>query len=96
MSIREETTIKIENPEVRFFMEKFWEAYDKLWIDMEILSYEEFIIRQHEMWEWRNKASEIEGDYFLLSLWGMANKATSLYGKDGSEEYFKNENNNPS
>ncbi len=89
MNIRELTTIGVENIEARNLMEKFWEAYDKLFIDMDNLTYEEFLVRQHEMWEWRNKASDIYGDYFLLTLGGLSNKAILLYGKDGSEDYFK-------
>lgn len=87
-NIRELTTTKIENPQVRELMEKFWESYDQLWIDMENLTVKEFCKRQHEMWEWRNKASEIDGDYFLISLWGMSNKATELFGEDISATYI--------
>lgn len=57
---------------------------------MDTLTYEEYCKRSREMWEWRNKASDIDGDYFLISLYGMSNKAEALWGKDGSEEYFKN------
>ena len=80
--IRKMTTTNIDNIEVRELMLKFWEAYDKLFLDMETLSYDEFRKRSHEMLEWRNKASDIRGDYFLLTLGGMSNKAISLYGKD--------------
>jgi len=78
--IRKATTEEIKNPEVRSLMEKFWESYDKLFIDMDNLTYEEFLVRQQEMWDWRGKAMDIEGDLFLISLWGMSEKAHKIYG----------------
>jgi hypothetical protein len=91
--IREMTTTGVDHPEVRELMEKFWESYDKLWGDMDNLTLEEFNERQHEMWSWRNKASEIRGDYFLLTLSGMSNKAEKLFGEDYSRKYIEFLNN---
>lgn len=87
--IRAATTTGIENKEVRELMEKFWESYDKLFKDMDNLTKEEFFEREHEMWSWRNKASAIDGDYFLISLWGMSKKAEELFGKDATWEYIQ-------
>jgi len=88
MTIREQTTSQELKEEVRIAMTQFWEAYDKLFIDMDNLNEDEFQIRQHEMWEFRNKASEY-GDYFLISLWGMSEKAEKLYGAGSSLRYFE-------
>jgi hypothetical protein len=88
-NIREMTTKGVDNPEVRYYMEKFWESYDKLFVDMDNLTEEEFIVRQNEMWSWRNKASEIEGDMFLISLWGMSRKSEELYGNDIHVKYIE-------
>ena len=78
--IRKMTTKGVDNPEVRKHMELFWSAYDKLWVDMETIPYEEFRKRSNEMWGHRNDASDIEGDYFLISLWGYSKKAREIYG----------------
>jgi hypothetical protein len=78
--IRKLTTEEIDHPEVRKHMEKFWEAYDKLFVDMDNLPYEEFEERHKEMWSHRNNAMDVRGDMFLISLWGMSNKAHTLYG----------------
>ena len=77
---RKMTTTDLKNPEVRKHMELFWEAYDKLWVDMETIPYEEFEKRNKEMWKHRNGVGDIEGDYFLISLWGMSSKAREIYG----------------
>ncbi len=74
--------------EVRTEMLQFWKAYDELFIDMDNLTEYEFFRREHEMWEFRNKASEIAGDYFLISLWGMSKKAEKLYGNGSSLRYI--------
>lgn len=87
MSIRESTTRPDLREEVRILMLQFWEAYDKLFIDMDNLTENEYNIRQHEMWEFRNKASDY-GDYFLISLWGMSEKAEKLYGNGSSLSYI--------
>jgi len=80
--IKKMTTEDVVHPEVRKHMVKFWEAYEKLLVDMDNLTYQEFKIRQHEMWGHRNDASEINGDYFLISLWGLSKKARALYGDE--------------
>lgn len=78
--IREMTTEDVQNKEARALMEKFWEAHDKLFEDMDNLTKEQFEKRQHEMWEYRNKASDIEENFFMISLWGLSEKANELYG----------------
>ena len=88
MNIREQTTSQELKEEVRIVMIQFWEAYDKLFIDMDNLTEDEFHIRQHEMWEFRNKASEY-GDYFLISLYSMSEKAEKLYGTGSSSRYVE-------
>ena len=89
MSIRESTTSRELHKDVRSLMKKFWKAYDKLYIEMDGLTENEFFIKQHEMWEFRNKASTISGDMFLISLWGMSDKAEKLYGKGSSWRYIE-------
>jgi len=86
MNIREQTTSANLKEEVREAMIQFWEAYDKLFIDMDNLTEDEYHIRQHEMWGFRNKASDY-GDYFLISLWGMSEKAEKLYGAGSSSRH---------
>ena len=88
MGIRELTTSADLKEEVREAMIQFWEAYDKLFIDMDNLTEDEYHIRQHEMWGFKNKACDY-GDYFLISLWGMSEKAEKLYGKGASSRYIK-------
>ncbi len=87
MSIRESSTSTDLKPIVRSLMLDFWFAYDKLFTDMDNLTENEFHIRQHEMWEFRNKASE-HGDIFLISLWGLNEKAEKLYGKNYTQNYI--------
>ena len=87
MNIREQTTSQELREEVRNTMIQFWESYDKLFVDMDNLTEDEFNIRQHEMWEFRNKASDY-GEYFLISLWGMSEKAEKLYGSGSSSRYI--------
>ena len=79
MGIREQTTSLELRKEVRDLMIQFWGAYDKLFVDMDNISENEFNIREKEMWGFRNKASEY-GEYFLISLYGMSEKAKKLYG----------------
>lgn len=86
MTIREMTTSEDLREEVRLLMLQFWAAYDKLWVDMDNLTQEEFHIRESEMWGFRNRVSDYDGDYFLISLWGMHNKAEVLYGKNDSQD----------
>ena len=88
MNIREQTTSQELREEVRITMIQFWESYDKLFVDMDNLTEDEFNIRQHEMWEFRNKASDY-GEYFLISLWGMSEKAEKLYGVGTSSRYVE-------
>ncbi len=88
MNIREMTTSEDLNKEVRVLMTQFWETYDKLFIEMDTLTENQFFQRQHEMWKLRSKASEISGDIFLISLWGMDEKANLLYGKNSSNRYI--------
>ncbi|MCK9430045.1 MAG: hypothetical protein M0R17_08585 [Candidatus Omnitrophica bacterium] len=88
MTIRELTTSIELNEEVRTLMIHFWESYDKLWIDMDNLTAGEFRIRQHDMWEFRNKAMCISGDIFLISLYGLEKKAEILYGRDINNLFF--------
>lgn len=88
MSVREETTSSDLKDEVRILMMKFWDAHDALLIDMDNLTEDEYFIRQNEMWEYRNKASEISGDYFLITLGGMSKKAERLYGEGSSARYI--------
>ena len=88
MGIREDTTSKKLNEKVRTLMIEFWDAYDKLFIDMYNLTEDEFFKRAHKMYQFRNKASEIDGDYFLISLWGMSEKARKLYGEGSSKRYI--------
>jgi len=76
------TTDKVENLEVRKYMEQFWTAYHKLFKDMDNLTHSEFQIRSHEMWHYRNLASEIQGDFFFISLWGLSEKAHKIYGDE--------------
>lgn len=80
--IRKMTTTELKNPEVKKWMVKFWAAYDKLFVDMDNLSHDEFLVRYSEMWQYRNEASKIDGDYFLISLWGMSRKAHEIYGSE--------------
>jgi hypothetical protein len=40
------------------------------------------------MWEFRNKASDY-GEYFLISLWGMSEKAEKLYGVGTASRYVE-------
>ena len=80
--IRKMTTSDLENPEVRKHMELFWEAHDKLFVDMDNLTHDEFQIRHHEMWQHRNNASDIDGDMFLISCWGLSRKAHEIYGSE--------------
>lgn len=87
MNIREQTTSQELREEVRSTMIQFWESYDKLFVDMDNLTEDEFYIRQHEMWEFRNKAFDY-GDYFFISLWGMSEKAEKLYGVSLSSRHF--------
>ena len=70
----------ITNPKVKEIMVRFFEAADKLYDDMDSLSYEEFKVRSKAMWSIRNEAAEL-GDYFLITLGGISNKADKLYGK---------------
>jgi len=88
VNIREATTSEELNEDVRNLMIQFWESYDKLFDEMDNLSEFEFHKRQNEMWEFRNKASEIKGDIFLISLWGMSEKAEKLYGSGSSLRYL--------
>lgn len=64
-------------------MAHFWEAYRKLLIDMDNLNENQFHIRQHEMWEIKNKT--LDGHCFLISLYSMSEKAEKLYGAGSSE-----------
>jgi hypothetical protein len=82
MDIRESTTSSELHPEVKVTMIKFWEAYDKLWVDMETLTKEEYKVRASEMWSHRNKAMDIDGTIFLLTLGGLSEKYNKLYGED--------------
>jgi len=68
----------ITNPKVKEIMVRFFEAADKLYDDMDSLSYEEFKVRSKAMWNIRNEAEE-EGEYFLITLGGISNKADKLY-----------------
>lgn len=88
-----ESTLSSDNEDVRNLMIRFREAHDRLLVDMDNLTEEEYFIRQHEMWGYRNKASELSGDYFLISLWGMSNKADKLYGKGSTARYISFLNN---
>jgi hypothetical protein len=88
MTIREQTTSQELREEVRNAMIQFWESYDKLIVDMDNLTEDEFNIRQHEMWEHRNRAMEY-GDIFLISLYGMSEKAEKLYGNGSSLRYIE-------
>ena len=83
----EKSTTSVDNPIVNELMKKFWESYHELYKEMDSITYEEFNKRSDEMWSWRNKAADY-GDYFLITLWGMSEKAIKLWGKDGSERYF--------
>jgi hypothetical protein len=76
------TSADLTNPEVRKHMELFWAAHDKLLVDMETIPYEEFEKRNKEMWAHRNDGSKIEGDLFLISLWGFSRKAHEIYGSE--------------
>jgi hypothetical protein len=88
MNIREQTTSQELKEEVRNTMIQFWESYDKLLVDMDNLTEDEFNIRQHEMWGFRNKAFDY-GEYFIISLWWMSEKAEKLYGVGTSSRYVE-------
>lgn len=83
MNIREHTTSLELREEVRNIMIQFWEAYDKLITDMDNLTESEFHIRNQHMWGFVGKATEY-GEYFLISLYGMDEKAERLYGSASS------------
>ncbi len=71
----------IQNPKVKELMFQFFYEADRLYNDIDALSYEEFIIRKNAMWELRNKAYEIDGDVFLIHLHSLDEKVKKIYGE---------------
>ncbi len=70
----------ITHPEVKALMVKFFNESEQLYIDMDNLTSEEYKIRLKQMWSLRNQASEIDGDLFIISLYGLEEKAERLFG----------------
>ena len=85
MDIRQDMIDTFEG-ESKEYIIKFWEAYDKLFEEMDNLTYEEYKVRNKEMWNLKSEAEALntKGSFFLLTLGGLENKASKLYG-DKSE-----------
>jgi len=88
-SFRDNLLTSITNEDVKTLMGQFMDAHDKLFEDMDNLSYEDYKIRNKAMWAIRNEASNIEGDFFLITPWGLEAKAEKLYGDKFREGYLK-------
>jgi hypothetical protein len=83
-----ELSMSGNNEEVNALMTKFWEAHDKLYVDMDNLSYEEFKIRSKEMWNICNKTVDVDGTIFMITLDSMPEKANKLYGNRINTDIF--------
>lgn len=79
--IRKMTLDEKLHPEVIKLMTQFWEIHDKLIVDMDKLTYEEYIEKRKEMSNYIFKVFDLSGDLFLISLWGMEAKAIKLFGE---------------
>ncbi len=77
------------NSKVDQLLAQFWDAHEKLLIDMDNIDEGEYFKRQHEMWRFRNEAAAISDEYFLFSCWGMSEKANKLYGEGCSARYLE-------
>lgn len=66
--------------EAKAYIDSFWDAYDKLYVDMDSLTYEEYKIRNRQMWDFIHKFHEVSGTYVLLTLYGLEDKANKLFG----------------
>ena len=79
MDVKETILKYIENPEAKKLMEQFFDEVDKLYNDMDNLSYEEFKLRKEAMWDLKCKADDIDGTITIIDLFGLSEKAEKLY-----------------
>lgn len=83
MSIRENMINNAQPGKQKELFIKFWEQVDKLWIDVETIpTYYEYRQRFSKMYGILFEACELTGDFYLIDLFGLENKATSLFSKD--------------
>lgn len=82
MSVRSVMVESTENPEAKKYLTQFFDEVDRLFVDMEKLTLEEFKIRNRAMWDLRNKAMDCgDGrDFYIIDLFGFEEKAQKLFG----------------
>lgn len=88
MDIRENMLATAQPGKQKELYEKFWNEFDKLCVDVETIpTYKEFRRRFSEMYSFLIEGDQVTGEIHLLTLWGLEEKANSLFSEEERKNY---------